>query len=148
MNPQNSPGSLFRTSKALLGLAVGLFCAAAHLSGRPKEAAEQPIKARIDAVNKCLEPQVKSLEELYKNLHSHPELSYQEEKSAARMAAELRHCGFEVTEKVGGHGVVGVLKNGHGPTVLVRTDMDALPVIEKTGVPYASKVRVCDKNKQ
>ena len=57
------------------------------------------------------------------------------------MAKELRELGFEVTEKVGGHGVVGVLRNGQGPTVLVRTDMDALPVIERTGVPYASKVR-------
>ena len=60
------------------------------------------------------------------------------------MAERLRALGFEVTEKVGGYGVVGVLKNGDGPTVLVRADMDALPVEEKTGLPYASKVRVTD----
>ena len=86
------------------------------------------------------------LEKLYKHLHTHPELSFQEEQTAARLAKELKELGFEVTEKVGGHGVVGVLKNGKGPTVLVRTDMDALPVEEQTGLPYASKVRARDKD--
>ncbi len=84
---------------------------------------------------------------LYKHLHSNPELSLLEEKSAARMAHELRELGFEVTTKVGGHGVVGVLKNGKGPTVLVRTDLDALPVQEHTGLPYASKVRALDRTR-
>lgn len=84
------------------------------------------------------------LEALYKHLHAHPELSFQEEQTAARLAKEMREIGFTVTEKVGGHGIVCVLKNGDGPTVMVRTDMDALPVIEKTGVDYASKVRVRD----
>ncbi len=86
-----------------------------------------------------------SLEALYKDFHRHPELSLHEERTAARMAKELRDLGFSVTEHVGGNGVVGVLKNGDGPTVLVRADMDALPVIERTGVPYASTVRVRDK---
>lgn len=81
------------------------------------------------------------LEGLYKHLHANPELSFKEEKTAARMASELRALGFEVTEKVGGHGVVGVLKNGEGPTVLLRTDMDGLPVKEQTGLDYASKAR-------
>jgi amidohydrolase len=85
-----------------------------------------------------------SLEALYKHLHAHPELSYQEEQTAARLAKEMRDAGFSVTEKVGGHGLVCVLKNGAGPTILVRTDMDALPVIERTELPYASKVRVRD----
>ena len=79
-----------------------------------------------------------SLFELYKHLHTHPELSFQEEKTAARVAEELRSAGFEVATGVGKHGVVGVLRNGSGPTVLVRTDMDALPVKEQTGLPYAS----------
>jgi hippurate hydrolase len=61
------------------------------------------------------------------------------------MAKELRELGFDVTAKVGGHGVVGILKNGDGPTILVRTDLDALPVVEKTGLPYASKVRTLDR---
>ena len=81
------------------------------------------------------------LDALYKHLHQNPELSLQEEKSAARMAAELKKLGFQVKEKIGGHGVVGVLRNGAGPTVLIRADMDALPLEEKTGLPYASKAR-------
>lgn len=80
------------------------------------------------------------LDALYRNLHQSPELSTQEEKTAAKMAERLRALGFEVTQKVGGHGVVGLLRNGQGPTVMLRTDLDALPVEEKTGLPYASKV--------
>ncbi len=75
---------------------------------------------------------------LYKDLHSHPELSFQETRSAAILAAEARAAGFTVTEKVGGTGVVAVMVNGPGPVVLIRADMDALPVLEKTGLPYAS----------
>ena len=89
-----------------------------------------------------------SLLGMYKDIHAHPELSGQEERTAALVAKELRAAGCEVTEHLGkyensklkGYGVVGVMKNGDGPTVLVRTDMDALPVQEETGLPYASKV--------
>jgi hippurate hydrolase len=89
-----------------------------------------------------------SLLGIYKDIHSHPELSGQEERTAALVAKELRAAGCEVTEHLGkyensklkAYGVVGVMKNGDGPTVLVRTDMDALPVQEETGLPYASKV--------
>src|SRR4051812_10428539 len=81
-----------------------------------------------------------AIDALYLDLHRNPELSNHEEKTAAKMAARLRDLGFETTEHVGGNGVVGVLRNGKGPTVLVRTDMDALPVKEKTGLPYASTV--------
>ena len=84
------------------------------------------------------------LEALYVHLHRNPELSFHEEKTSERMAAELHSLGFTVTEKVGGYGVVGVLKNGEGPTVLLRADMDALPVLEKTGKPYASKATTVD----
>ncbi len=76
---------------------------------------------------------------LYKDLHAHPELSYQEVTTAARVAEELKKTGAEVTTHVGNLGVVGVLRNGPGPTVLIRTDMDALPVTEATGLDYASK---------
>jgi hippurate hydrolase len=86
------------------------------------------------------------LDALYKHLHAHPELSLQEKNSAARLAHELKEIGFDVAENVGGYGVVGVLRNGKGPTVLVRTDMDALPVTERTDLPYASKVRARDKD--
>jgi hippurate hydrolase len=85
-----------------------------------------------------------SLFELYQHLHAHPELSLCEQQSAARMAEEFRKAGFEVTPGVGKHGVVGVLRHGAGPTVLVRADMDALPVKEQTGLPYASTVTAKD----
>ena len=89
------------------------------------------VKARVDA-------EYPSLETIYKNLHAHPELSFMEVKTAAFLAGELRALGFEVTEKVGNTGIVAVMKNGPGPTVLVRGDMDALPVKEASGVSYAS----------
>ena len=85
-----------------------------------------------------------SLVSLYKEIHAHPELSLHEEQTAARMAKELRDAGLEVTERVGAHGIVGVLKNGDGPVILVRTELDALPVKEQTGLPYASTLVVKD----
>ena len=83
-------------------------------------------------------------EKLYLDLHQHPELSLHEVQTAAKIAGELRALGFDVTEHVGGTGVVGVLKNGAGPTVLLRTELDALPVTEATGLPFASTVKVRD----
>ncbi|MFT5913914.1 MAG: hippurate hydrolase [Flammeovirgaceae bacterium] len=80
------------------------------------------------------------LDKLYKNLHTNPELSFHEEETGKKMAANLKELGFEVTTNFGGFGVVGVLKNGEGKTVWVRTDTDALPLKEDTGLPYASKV--------
>lgn len=124
---------------ACLLLLAGLVPA---LAGQEKAAPgaplEQPVRARIDA-------EFPVLEALYKHLHTHPELAYEEEQTATRLARELKGLGFDVTAGVGGHGVVGVFKNGPGPTVLVRTDMDALPVTEKTGLAYASAVRTRDK---
>ncbi|WP_347259583.1 amidohydrolase [Rudaea sp.] len=86
------------------------------------------------------------LEALYTDLHAHPELSTQETRTAAIAAAHLQKAGFEVTTGVGGTGVVGLLRNGDGPTVMLRADMDALPVAEATGLPYASKVTAQDKD--
>lgn len=82
------------------------------------------------------------LVELYRHFHAHPELSFFETETAARFAKELKAAGAEVTENVGKTGVVGVLKNGDGPTVMLRTDLDALPVTELTGLAYASQVKV------
>jgi hippurate hydrolase len=87
-----------------------------------------------------LEALYPQLDALYLDLHKNPELSGKEEKTAAKMAEQLRKLGYEVTTGVGGTGVVGVLRNGKGPTVLLRTELDALPVEEKTGLPYASQV--------
>jgi len=87
------------------------------------------------------------LVDIYKDFHSHPELSHHEERTAGIVAKELRDAGYTVTERVGkypdgsqAYGVVAILKNGPGPTLLVRADMDALPIVEETGLPYASKV--------
>ena len=81
---------------------------------------------------------------LYVDLHQHPELSGMETQTAAKLAAQLRNLGYVVSEHVGGTGVVAVLKNGTGPTVMLRTELDALPVEEKTGLPFASKVHAKD----
>jgi amidohydrolase len=85
------------------------------------------------------------LEKLYLHLHQNPELSFYEKNTSKRLAEELRQAGFEVTENFGGTGVVGVLKNGVGPTVLIRADMDGLPIVEETGKSYASKVKTLDE---
>ena len=85
-----------------------------------------------------------NLDVLYKHLHTHPELSLQEKETAKRIGDELERAGFEVTRGVGGHGLVGVLRNGNGPTVMLRTDLDALPVKEQTGLPYASTATMKD----
>lgn len=102
-------------------------------------AASTPVAPRAAAATVApLDALWPELDALYQDLHRTPELSGQEERTAAKMAARLRAIGFEVTERVGGHGVVGVLRNGEGRTLLVRTDLDGLPVQERTGLPYAS----------
>src|SRR5205809_804838 len=106
------------------------------------------VLAESPPVEKIAENELPSLLAIYKDIHSHPELSAHEEHTSALIAKQLRAAGCAVTEHFGiydkpelkGYGVIGVMKNGNGPTVLVRTDMDALPVHEETGLPYASKV--------
>ena len=82
--------------------------------------------------------------DFYLDIHEHPELSGHEVQTAAKLAADLRKAGYDVTEHVGNTGVVAILKNGPGPTIMLRTELDALPVEEKTGLPYASKVHMKD----
>lgn len=98
------------------------------------------------AVDGWIEAHLDEVVALYTDLHRAPELSLAEERTAARMADELRALGAEVTIGVGGHGVVGVLRSvdGRGPVLMLRADMDALPIVEQTGLPYASAVRVED----
>ena len=120
--------------KTLWLAAAGLILAA---SGWAQSVGEAPLSAQVDSVY----PQV---ETLYMDLHRHPELSLHEVNTAAKLAARLRELGYDVTEKVGGTGVVGILRNGAGPTVMLRTELDALPVEEKTGLAYASTVRTKD----
>src|SRR6266403_5468916 len=107
-----------------------------------------PLILALQTPQSLADAELPSLLGIYKDIHTHPELSGYEERTAALVAKELRAAGCQVTEHVGkyensklkGYGVVGVMKNGDGPTVLVRTDMDALPVHEETGLPYASTV--------
>jgi hippurate hydrolase len=131
-----------------MALSLWAFCSlAVSLCGpAPAEAGDSNLQQRVEEIRQRIDGQITSLEALYKQIHTHPELSLQEQHTSTQLAQELRDLGFEVTEKVGGYGVVGVLKNGSGPTILVRTDMDALPVVEQTGLPYASKARARDKN--
>jgi amidohydrolase len=98
-----------------------------------------------EPVLKNLAQLIPDLEALYKDVHSHPELSMQETRTAGLTAERLRAAGFEVTTAVGKTGVVGLLRNGDGPTVMLRADMDALPIEEATGLPYASKVKMKDR---
>jgi hippurate hydrolase len=118
----------------VLGSALLWACAA--LAQTP-DALRESVRLRVNQ-------EYPALFELYKHLHANPELSFHEEKTAARVAEELKRAGYDVTIGVGGHGVVAVSKNGTGPTVLVRSDLDGLPVREQTGLPYASQVKTKD----
>src|SRR5215472_4355285 len=89
-------------------------------------------------------PDMADLAAVYRDLHAHPELAFAEHRTAGLAAARLRELGYETTEGVGRTGVVGVLRNGPGPVVLLRADMDALPVLERTGLPYACTARGID----
>src|SRR5215467_7518817 len=110
-------------------------------------AALSPAHGEVDAarlktaIETSFEADYPRLDALYRDLHANPELAFQEVKTAAKLAAEMRALGFEVTEKVGGTGLVAIYKNGNGPTVMVRTELDALPMEEKTGLAYASKAK-------
>ena len=88
--------------------------------------------------------QIPKLVKTYQYLHTHPELSYMENNTSKFLAAKMRKLGFDVTENFGGTGIVAILKNGKGPKILIRTDMDALPIREKTGLPFASTVTQTD----
>ena len=93
---------------------------------------------QVAALSEAMYPQ---LREVYEDIHRHPELSFQEVRTATKLAREMRALGFDVTEKVGRTGLVAMYRNGEGPTVLVRTELDALPMEEKTGLPYASTAK-------
>jgi hippurate hydrolase len=102
-------------------------------------------KPQSEKVLSKLDRLLPELEPIYKDIHSHPELSMQEVRTGKLAAEHLRAAGYEVTEGVGKTGVVGVLRNGDGPTLMLRADMDALPVREATGLPYASNATATDR---
>jgi hippurate hydrolase len=121
-----------RFTKLLLASAA--LCAVTILPAR----AEIDVNSLKAAIETSVEADYPKLDALYKEIHAHPEIAFQEEKTASKLAAEMRALGFEVTEKVGKTGLVAIYKNGEGPTIMVRTELDALPMEEKTGLSYAS----------
>ncbi|NNE58181.1 MAG: amidohydrolase [Hellea sp.] len=128
-----------RITSIMLGSAVAILWAGSPaIAHTPENLSELPEAIAADYDDR--------LEDLYEHFHANPELSFVESKTAARMAEELRALGYDVTEGVGGTGVVAVLKNGDGPTVMMRADMDGLPVRENTGLKHASKVMQKDRN--
>ena len=119
------------------------FCAVATLaftlgSTQAAELDPQPLKPQLQQLIAQMYPQLRGI---YEDLHANPELGFQETRTAAKLAAEMRKLGFEVTEGIGKTGLVAIYRNGAGPTVMVRTELDALPMEEKTGLPYASKAK-------
>lgn len=123
---------------------IKLTSLAAAAALMPLIAAAEPAAPSFDVaaakaqINSLLDRNYPHLDSLYKDIHAHPEVAFQENRTAALLAGEMRRLGFQVTEHVGGTGVVAIYRNGPGPTVLVRTELDALPMEEKTGLPYAS----------
>lgn len=120
------------SSRLLIGFA------AASLMGAGPCLAEIDAVAVRDAVKASFATDYPKVEALYENIHTHPEIAFQETKTAEKLAGEMRALGFDVTEHVGKTGLVALYRNGTGPTILVRTELDALPMEEKTGLPYAS----------
>ena len=130
--------------KIKIALAAALLAATAA----PAFAASLDVAKAKAAVDAQLSRDYPRLEALYKDIHQHPELGFQEVQTAAKLAKEMRALGFTVTEHVGKTGLVAVLKNGEGPSILVRTELDALPMEEKTGLPYASTAKTTWNGKE
>lgn len=127
---------------------IGLLQIAFVLQLTPLLRAQSPDvgQAKQNPVTAWCAAHMESLEQLYRHFHRHPELSFQEEKTAARLASEYRSLqGAQVSTDVGGHGVVAVIPNGEGPTVMLRTDLDALPVVEATNLIYSSRVKATNE---
>ena len=120
------------------GTTIALASVAVLLAGT---ASAMDVAVQKAAVDHTLDAGYPRLDALYKDIHAHPELAFHETRTAALLAAQMRADGFEVTEHVGGTGVVAIYRNGPGPIVMVRTELDALPMEEKTGLPYASRVQ-------
>src|SRR6202035_4466378 len=124
------PGNMKVATLLLLAALVAAACAQAPTSQGPSSKEVEAVYSDAHA--------------LYVDLHQNPELSSHETQTAAKLASRLRGLGYDVTEHVGGTGIVALMKNGAGPTVMLRTELDALPVEEKTGLTYASKVKTKD----
>lgn len=120
---------------------VGLLVAALPGLAVPAAVRAADVAGTRAAIDRSLDAQYPHLKAVYEDIHLHPELGFQEQRTAAKLAGEMKALGFEVTEGVGKTGIVALYKNGPGPTVMVRTELDALPLEEKTGLPYASHAK-------
>lgn len=118
-----------KLQSAILGFVILFICS-------------HPLLGQKGEIKDIIDQQYEEVENLYKHFHAHPELSTEETETSERLAGELEQLGFSVTEGVGGYGVVAVMENGEGPVVMVRADMDALPIKEETGVSFASNQTV------
>ena len=140
LSAHSTCGAIARATRPLMLACVAFTCHA------------EPGQAVVDGLGKSVDAQVaqnyQHIEAIYKDIHANPELSFEETRTAKKLAAEMRSLGFEVTEGVGKTGVVALLRNGTGPVVMVRTELDALPMEEKTGLPYASKVKAMFQGKE
>lgn len=125
-------------ARSMTRLSGGILLAVATMSSQGHAQGADRLASEVVGLVTGMYP---DLETIYRDIHSHPELGFEEVRTAARLAAEMRALGFQVTEKVGKTGMVAIYRNGVGPTVMVRTELDALPMEEKTGLPYASKVK-------
>lgn len=115
-------------------LASAALCASLPLQAH----AELDVVSLKSAIERSFESDYPALDALYKDVHAHPEIAFQEEKTAAKLATEMRALGVEVTEHVGKTGLVAIYRNGDGPTIMVRTELDALPMEERTGLRCSS----------
>src|ERR1700676_3937408 len=140
--PGRSVVVMNRFTKLLLASAA--LCAVTILPAR----AEIDVNSLKAAIETSVEADYPKLDALYKDIHAHPEIAFQEEKTASKLAAEMRALGFEVTEKVDKTGLVAIYKNGEGPTIMVRTELDALPMGEKTGLSCASHDKTICKGRE
>ena len=141
-------GGGVRLTRRISSLFVLSALSCATLGFAEQASGEQTIKSSQAGLPSPSDELLTKLEAVYKDLHANPELSMQEHRTAGIAADWLRQHGYEVTDKLGGTGVVGLLRNGEGPTVLLRADMDGLPMKENTGLPYASNTVVKDKTGQ
>jgi metal-dependent amidase/aminoacylase/carboxypeptidase family protein len=147
---QKSTALLAKLSRHALGgkeCGSRAFKTASSLCSQPGQGNE-PMNAETNSSDRTLSPLASllpDLETLYTDIHAHPELSMQETRTSRLAADRLRAAGYEVTTGIGRTGVVGLLRSGDGPTVMLRADMDALPVEEATGLPYASQVKAADR---
>jgi len=139
LNPGRDMNEFLKCLTGLVGSSLMPLVLSAQGDDATLASLHEQVQARVNQ-------EYPGLFDLYRHLHAHPELSRHEEKTGERVAGELKQAGFDVTSRVGGYGVVGVLRNGNGPTILIRTDLDALPVKEQTGLPYASNARATDDN--